>query len=103
MRVPTIERRRRPFRLPARMIAAAAVVLVLIFSLRGLAGFYTDFLWFDSVGFGDTWRQLLLAKFIPAAVFRVVFFGVMLANLVIADRLPPAAPPARPAGALNGR
>jgi uncharacterized protein len=103
MRVPTIERRRRPFRLRAWMIAAAAVLIVLIFSLRGLAGFYTDFLWFDSVGFGDTWRQLLLAKFIPATVFTVVFFGVMLANLVIADRLAPAARTAGPEDELIER
>src|ERR1700730_1676610 len=103
MRVPTIERRRRPFRLRAWMIAAAAVLIVLIFSLRGLAGFYTDFLWFDSVGFGDTWRQLLLAKFIPATVFTVVFFGVMLANLVIADRPAPAARTAAPEDELIER
>jgi uncharacterized membrane protein (UPF0182 family) len=78
MRIPTIERRRHPFRLRAWMIIVAALLVVLLFSLRGLAGFYTDFLWFDSVGFGDTWRQLLLAKIIPATVFTVVFFGVML-------------------------
>ncbi len=96
MRVPTIERRRRPFRLRAWMILAAALLVVLLFSLRGLAGFYTDFLWFDSVGFGDTWRQLLLAKIVPATVFTIVFFGVMLANLIIADRLAPAARTAGP-------
>ncbi len=90
MRVPTIERKRRPFRLRAWMIVAAIVLVILIFSLRGLAGFYTDFLWFDSVGFGDVWRGLLLAKIVPAAVFTIAFFVVMLANLVIADRLAPA-------------
>ncbi|HEX4777971.1 MAG TPA: UPF0182 family protein [Acidimicrobiia bacterium] len=90
MRVPTIERRRRPFRLRAWMIVAAVLLVILIFSLRGLAGFYTDYLWFDSVGFGATWRGLLLAKIVPAAVFTIAFFVVMLANLVIADRLAPS-------------
>jgi uncharacterized membrane protein (UPF0182 family) len=103
MRIPTIERRRHPFRLRAWMIIVAALLVVLLFSLRGLAGFYTDFLWFDSVGFGDTWRQLLLAKIIPATVFTVVFFGVMLLNLVIADRLAPATRTAGPEDELIER
>jgi uncharacterized membrane protein (UPF0182 family) len=103
MRVPTIERRRRPFRLRAWMIVVAALLVVLLFSLRGLAGFYTDYLWFDSVGFGATWRQLLLAKFVPAVVFTVVFFGTMLANLVIADRLAPGMRTAGPEDELIER
>jgi uncharacterized membrane protein (UPF0182 family) len=66
-----------------------AVLAILLLSLRGLAGFYTDFLWFDSVGQGDTWRGLLSAHVAPALVFTVVFFVIMFANLVIADRLAP--------------
>src|SRR5205085_7699132 len=95
--------RRRPFRLRAWMIVVVALLVVLLFSLRGLAGFYTDYLWFDSVGFGGTWRQLLLAKFVPAAVFTVVFFGAMLANLVIADRLAPGMRSAGPEDELIER
>jgi uncharacterized membrane protein (UPF0182 family) len=85
------------------MIVVAVLLVVLLFSLRGLAGFYTDFLWFDSVGFGDTWRQQLLAKIIPATVFTLVFFGVMLVNLVIADRLAPATRTAGPEDELIER
>ena len=62
---------------------------MLLFSLRGLAGFYTDFLWFDSLGQGSTWSSLLAAKVAPALVFTVVFFVIMFVNLVIADRLAP--------------
>jgi len=87
MRVPTAERRR--FRVRGWVIALAVVVLVLLFSLRGLAGFYTDYLWFDSLGQGDTWGSLLAAKVVPALVFTVIFFAILFANLVIADRLAP--------------
>ena len=62
---------------------------MLLFSLRGLAGFYTDYLWFDSLGQGSTWSSLLAAKVAPALVFTVVFFVIMFVNLVIADRLAP--------------
>ena len=94
MRVSTTERR--SFRLRAWIIALVVVLVILLFSLRGLAGFYTDFLWFDSLGQGSTWRELLAAKVIPAVVFTAVFFAIMLVNLIIADRL---APTLRPAGA----
>jgi len=47
MRVPTAERR--SFRLRGWLIALGVVLVVLLFSLRGLAGFFTDYLWFDSL------------------------------------------------------
>jgi uncharacterized membrane protein (UPF0182 family) len=91
VRVPDVERRRRrrSFKLRGWLIAGGVLLIILLFSLRGLAGFYTDFLWFDSVEQGSTWRQLLTAKIVPALVFTVVFFVIMLANLLIADRLAP--------------
>jgi uncharacterized membrane protein (UPF0182 family) len=88
MRVPQTEPRRR-FRLRGWIIGAVVVLLILLFSLRGLAGFYTDYLWFQSVGQGSTWRSLLAAKVAPALVFTAVFFAIMFVNLVIADRLAP--------------
>lgn len=92
MRVPTTqERPRRPgrFRVRGWLIAGVVAVIVLLFSLRGLAGFYTDYLWFDSIGQGDTWRTLLSARLVPAFGFTVIFFALMFANLLIADRLAP--------------
>jgi uncharacterized membrane protein (UPF0182 family) len=90
MRVPTAPGRSRSrFRVRGWLIALVIAVLVLLFSLRGLAGFYTDYLWFDSVGQTDTWRGLLGARIVPALVFTVVFFAIMFANLFIADRLAP--------------
>ena len=90
MRVPPV---RRPssgrFRVRAWMVVLVAILFVLFLSARGLAGFYTDYLWFDSVGFGPTWRGLLWARFAPAAVFSLLFFVLMLLSLSVADRLAP--------------
>ncbi len=65
------------------------ILVVLALSLSGLARFYTDFLWFDSVGFDAIWRELLAAQIAPAVVFTLVFFAMMFASLTIADRLAP--------------
>jgi hypothetical protein len=93
MRVPpTTRSERRPFRVRGWLIALAILLVVLLLSLRGLASFYTDYLWFDSLGQGDTWGALLGAKVVPAIVFTAFFFGLLMANLVIADRLAPKVP-----------
>ncbi|MDQ1508000.1 MAG: uncharacterized protein QOD57_5727 [Actinomycetota bacterium] len=95
MRMPTIERRR-PSNRRIVLIALAAVVVVLLVSLRGIAGFYTDYLWFKELGYTEVWRGLLVAKALPTAVFTVVFFLLILGNLIIADRLQPRFRPAGP-------
>ena len=77
------------------LIAGAVVLFFLITSLRGIASFYTDYLWYDSLGRSEVWRGVLGAKIALAAIFTAAFFVVMWVNLVIADRL---APPFRPAG-----
>jgi uncharacterized membrane protein (UPF0182 family) len=90
---------RRPPRAPGRgraaLVIGAVVLFFLITSLRGIAGFYTDYLWFDSLHLAGVWRGVLGAKLALAAIFTVGFFTLMWVNLVIADRL---APPFRPAG-----
>ena len=83
MRVPPAEAPRRSFGLRGWLIAAVVLLVVLLLSLRVLARFYTDALWFSDVGFGPTWRSLLGAKLIPALVFTGVFFVVMLVNLLV--------------------
>jgi uncharacterized membrane protein (UPF0182 family) len=93
---------RRPRRAPRQagrgrtwLIVGAVVLFFLITSLRGIASFYTDYLWYDSLGRSEVWRGVLGAKIALAAIFTAAFFAVMWVNLVIADRL---APPFRPAG-----
>jgi uncharacterized membrane protein (UPF0182 family) len=89
MRVVPVEGRRRPFGLRGWLIAAAVLLVILLLSLRGLARFYTDYLWFKDVGFAHTWRALLSAKAVPALIFSVVFFVVILVNLIVSDRIAP--------------
>ena len=52
MRAPSELRRRktRPNRGRIVLIVLAVALVLFITSLRGLAGFYTDYLWFDSLG-----------------------------------------------------
>jgi uncharacterized membrane protein (UPF0182 family) len=83
-RIPRASRR-------TRIIVAVAVagVIVLILSLSGLAHFWTDYLWFQSVGFTSVFRGVLLTKVVLALVFMAIFFLMMWGNLIIADRCAP--------------
>ena len=98
MRAPTDLPRREP-RARGRgrtiLIVGAVVLFILITSLRGIAGFYTDYLWFDSLGLSEVWTGVLGAKLSLVALFTLGFFVLLWVNLYIADRL---APPFRTAG-----
>ena len=85
------------------LLVAAAVVIVLLMSLRGIAGFYTDYLWFDEVGQTEVWRGVLGAKALLAAVFTALFFVGMWASLAIADRIAPKFRPIGPEDELVQR
>ena len=90
MRTPTdMPQRRRLSRGRAVLIAAVAVAFVLFLSLRGVAGFWTDWLWFDSLGLSSVFSGVLGAKIALGAIFTAIFFVMVLVNLVIADRLGP--------------
>jgi len=66
-------------------------VIVLLLSARGLARFYTDYLWFKEVHFQRTWRGLIEAKAFPALIFSVLFGVLLFVDLIVADRLAPLA------------
>jgi len=69
------------------IIAAIVAVVVVFTSLRGVAGFYTDYLWFDQLRFGRVFTGILGAKVLLAVVFMLLFFVLALANLTVADRI----------------
>jgi uncharacterized membrane protein (UPF0182 family) len=86
---------RRLSRQRVALVSVAAVLLLLLVSARGLAGLYTDYLWFDSLRYSGVWSELLWTKVSLAAVFSLLAFGLVWVNLWIADRLaPPIRPPA---------
>jgi uncharacterized membrane protein (UPF0182 family) len=89
VQVPSAIPRPRLNRRRAWLIGLAVLVFVLLVSVRGIAGFYTDYLWFQEVGFTEVWRGLLVAKALPAVTFTGIFFVILLASLIIADRLAP--------------
>ncbi|MDQ4004881.1 MAG: UPF0182 family protein [Actinomycetota bacterium] len=98
---------RPPAALPRRLPAArwrsrrlllglgfAALLLTLMFA-RGIAAIYTDYLWFDSLDFTGAWSGVLLSKVSLGLIFTAFGLILLLANLLVAERL---APPIRPAG-----
>ncbi|MDH3708227.1 MAG: UPF0182 family protein, partial [Acidimicrobiia bacterium] len=81
-----------------RIIFAVVAVLVIVFvlSLRGIAIFYTDFLWFDSLGQGKVFTGILGARIALVVIFTGLFFALSMFNLTLADRLAPAFRPPGP-------
>lgn len=72
------------------VLAVLAVVLVgLALSLRGIATFWTDLLWFRSLDLGQVWQRLLSAKLTLGVGAALVFFLLLWVNMLIADRLAP--------------
>jgi uncharacterized membrane protein (UPF0182 family) len=107
MRAPNDMPRRRRTRAPGRVrlvaIIVAIVVFIVITFLRQIAEFWTDYLWFDSVGLSKVWSRTLAIKIELGLIFTVAFFGVLWVNLLIADRAAPKFPPIGPDEELLSR
>ena len=71
------------------LVIAVVVVIILLASLRTVATFYTDYLWFGSVQLSGVWRRLLEVKVELFLGFAVIFFVLMWVNLAVVDRLAP--------------
>jgi len=76
-------------------LGVGLLFLAILFA-RGIAGFYTDYLWFDSLGFTTLWSGVILAKVGLFIAFMGGFFLLCWANLMLAERLAPAIRPAGP-------
>ena len=63
------------------------VLIILLVSLRSLAGLYTDSLWFSSVGYHNVFSTLLVIKLGLFGVFGAIFFAVLWINLTVCDRI----------------
>lgn len=82
----------------SKIIAGLILVVLLaaILSLRGTARMWTDYLWFDSLGHGDVWTEMLVYRVVLSVIFIAIFFLLLFSNLVIADRLAPGTRPPGP-------
>lgn len=79
------ERRRGGVLLPTIIILAGIVIAFVVFT-----GFYTEFLWFDSVGKTQVFNIALFTRFIMFGVFALVMAVVSTLALIIAFRTRPA-------------
>ena len=73
------------------LIAVAVVVVGILLFGRFFAGFFTDYLWFDSVGRAGVFSTMLRSKLLMFFLFGGTFVALAILNLVIADRLAPSA------------
>ncbi|MFP5330957.1 MAG: UPF0182 family protein [Acidimicrobiia bacterium] len=69
-------------------LIAVSIAVVYLF-LTGLSTVWTDYLWFESVGFEMVWQTNLVASLALAAFGAVVVFGVIWFNLWLTDRISP--------------
>lgn len=90
------DRRRLSGRGRTILIVALVALFFLATSLRGIAGIWTDYLFFESLELSSVWRGVLGARLALGVIFTGVFFLLLWVNLVIADRLGPRFRPTGP-------
>jgi hypothetical protein len=69
------------------LIGFVVVIIILLVSLRSLAGIYTDSLWFSSVDLHNVFSTLLAIKLGLFGVFGAIFFAILWVNLIVCDRI----------------
>src|SRR3954470_8076155 len=90
MTSPTaLPRRRHASRRRVWIIAVLVLGFILLTSLRSVAGFYTDYLWFKEVHLTGVFRGVLGTQIRLAVVFTLLFFVLCFVNLYIVDRVAP--------------
>ena len=103
-RPPRRKRERRVSNRVRIILVVLAVLLLLLFlSARGIAGFYTDYLWFDSLDQSSVFTRVLRAKIALGVLFTFGFALLCILNLVLADRVSPAPLPEGTDEAIAGR
>ncbi len=72
------------------ILLLAGLVVLLLFLAQALPTFYTDYLWFQSMGQGSVFTTRIVASFGLFAVSALSFFVFYMVNVLIARRLAPA-------------
>jgi uncharacterized membrane protein (UPF0182 family) len=72
------------------LLPTLIIIGVLLIGFSIFTGFYTDLLWFRSVGFTSVFTRTLLAKTLLFFVFGVLFAAAVAVNFVVAYRYRPA-------------
>ena len=76
-------------RLRLPWLAVGLGFFVLITVVRIAVSLWTDFLWFDDLGYAETWGRILSAKLTLAFAATALVFAVTSVNLLVAERLAP--------------
>jgi uncharacterized membrane protein (UPF0182 family) len=95
--------RRQPGRGRVILIVAAVALFLLVTSLRQIAEFWTDFLWYQSVELESVWSRTLAARAGLGTFFVVLLFVLLWLSLLIADRISPVFHPMGPDDELLNR
>lgn len=75
---------------PRVAILAVIILAIIFFSvIVPFAGFYTDALWYNHLGFQGLFYKMLLAKILMVMVFGVFFFAILYSNVQVARKLAP--------------
>jgi uncharacterized membrane protein (UPF0182 family) len=83
-------------------IFVAVLVVLLVFS-HNIASFYTNILWYGSVGFTSVWVKTFTIQLGLACTFTAVLFALIWSNLSLAERLAPLSATLSPGDSLVSR
>ena len=65
-------------------------IAIIGFSIaRGVATFFTNYLWFDSIGLNSVWIKILLTRIGLVGAFSLIAFAFIFINLRLATRATP--------------
>ena len=81
------ERPRRGWTFRLIVILAALVVLFIILNIS--KGFYSEWLWFDSLGYGSVFTTILRTKVLVFFLTAIIFCAFFLGNILLAIRFAP--------------
>jgi len=76
-------------RMIARVFSILAGILILFIVINIGKGFYAEWLWFDSLGYGSVYGTILKTRVVIFFVAAIIFYILFLGNLVLATRLAP--------------
>ncbi|MFC1942457.1 UPF0182 family protein [Chloroflexota bacterium] len=72
-----------------RVILGLAGLLILFILINVAKGFYTEWLWFNSLGYGSVYTTILNTKLVVFFSAAIIFCLLLVGNLLLATRLAP--------------
>jgi len=76
-------------KIAGRVFMALAGLIVLFILASVAKGFYTEWLWYSSLGYGSVYTTILKTRLLVFFLGAIIFCVLLLANLILATRLSP--------------